>query len=261
MIKFSVITVCLNAGNDLIETVTSTLAQTYCNFEIIVKDGFSKDYSIKQLPQDIRIRLVQENDSGIYDAMNQGIQECNGDYLIFMNAGDKFYNKDVLKELAKTIAENKAPIYYGRCFNALLNVFEPVPPRITKFFCYRSMICHQAIVYRADILKNRGYDISYKVSADKERLLYSIFKEKAMCTYVPIVISVYKDGGFSTSVQAKAMLGNEKKRMLQTYYTPFERAAYSVLYLLSFPHVRKFVLKNNHIRRLYRKIISKLYNN
>lgn len=42
MIKFSIITVCLNAGNDLLETVESTLKQSYSEFEIIVKDGFSR---------------------------------------------------------------------------------------------------------------------------------------------------------------------------------------------------------------------------
>lgn len=60
MIKFSIITVCLNAGNDLLETVESTLKQSYSEFEIIVKDGFSKDESICKLPQDKRIHLVQK---------------------------------------------------------------------------------------------------------------------------------------------------------------------------------------------------------
>ena len=39
MIKFSIITVCLNAGNDLLETVESTLKQSYSEFEIIVKEA------------------------------------------------------------------------------------------------------------------------------------------------------------------------------------------------------------------------------
>ena len=86
MIRFSIITVCLNAGEDLIATVTDTLCQTYENFEIVVKDGFSTDGSVEKLPADDRIRLVRKKDTGIYDAMNQAVREATGDYLIFMNA-------------------------------------------------------------------------------------------------------------------------------------------------------------------------------
>ena len=58
MIQFSIITVCLNAGQGLLDTVERTLGQTYENFEIIVKDGGSKDGSVEKLPNDPRIRVV-----------------------------------------------------------------------------------------------------------------------------------------------------------------------------------------------------------
>ena len=89
MIQFSIITVCLNAGQGLLDTVARTLSQTYENFEIIVKDGGSEDGSLEKLPMDARIRVVTRQDTGIYDAMNQGIAEARGDYLIFMNCGDR----------------------------------------------------------------------------------------------------------------------------------------------------------------------------
>ena len=54
-------------------TITYTLCQTYENFEIIVKDGFSTDGSVEKLPADDRIRLVRKKDTGIYDAMNQAV--------------------------------------------------------------------------------------------------------------------------------------------------------------------------------------------
>ena len=90
MLRFSIITVCLNAGQSLLDTVERTLGQTYEHFEIIVKDGGSTDGSIEKLPSDPRIRVVTRQDTGIYDAMNQGIEEAKGDYLIFMNCGDWF---------------------------------------------------------------------------------------------------------------------------------------------------------------------------
>lgn len=58
MIKFSIITVCLNAGQDLIDTVENTLNQSYDNFEIIVKDGFSKDGCGKLLQKSKLIKVL-----------------------------------------------------------------------------------------------------------------------------------------------------------------------------------------------------------
>ena len=98
MIKFSIITVCLNAGNDLLETVESTLKQSYDEFEIIVKDGFSKDCSIEKLPQNKKVCVYQEKDKSVYDAMNQAIAYATGDYCLFINEGYKVFllsNHDV----------------------------------------------------------------------------------------------------------------------------------------------------------------------
>lgn len=117
MIKFSIVTVCLNAGQDLIDTVNSTLGQSYDCFEILVKDGFSTDGSLKKLPEDEAIRLIQKKDTGIYDAMNQAVEEARGDYLIFMNCGDHFYSPGVLQEIADGIGEEMGPVYYGNCYN------------------------------------------------------------------------------------------------------------------------------------------------
>ena len=45
MSKISIIMVCLNPGNKLIETMESVLNQTCEDYEVVVKDGFSKDSS------------------------------------------------------------------------------------------------------------------------------------------------------------------------------------------------------------------------
>ena len=47
--KFSIIIVCLNAGEKLHNTVDSVLKQTYKDYEIVIKDGLSKDGSLDEL--------------------------------------------------------------------------------------------------------------------------------------------------------------------------------------------------------------------
>ena len=91
--SFSIVVVCLNPGEKLAATINSILAQQYGNYEIIIKDGGSKDGSIEKLPADSRIRLFSEKDSGIYDAMNQALSRINGQYVLFLNCGDLFYDE------------------------------------------------------------------------------------------------------------------------------------------------------------------------
>ena len=104
--SFSIVVVCLNPGEKLTETVNSILSQQYGNYEIIIKDGGSADGSLEKLPADSRIRLLTCKDSGIYDAMNQALPMITGQYVLFLNCGDLFYNDTVLFDMAKVI-ENK----------------------------------------------------------------------------------------------------------------------------------------------------------
>lgn len=261
MIKFSVITVCLNAGNYLHETIKSTLMQTYRNFEIIVKDGYSTDDSIENISNDARIRLIQKKDTGIYDAMNQGIDAATGDYLVFMNAGDLFYANTVLQEVAEKIEKNRYDLYYGRCYNRLLDVVDPAPSKLTKYFCYRSMICHQATFYSRAMLKNRGYDISYHVSADRERMLHAIIREKVSSEYLSTIIVSFQGGGFCTTDKAKKLLIDEQKRMKKAYFSKPERVRYVIAHEITLPHIREKVLKNPKIKKTYRTLIAKIYRN
>lgn len=261
MIKFSIITVCLNAGDDLIDTVTSTLNQTYENFEIIVKDGLSTDGSVEQLPADPRIRLIRQKDTGIYDAMNHGVDEATGDYLIFMNAGDRFYSNKVLKDISVEMEKQTADIYYGSCYNQALKIVDPTPKELTKYFCYRSMICHQATVYKAKMLKSRGYDTAFTVSADRERMLYAVIKEKAKCIYVPVIVVSFQSGGFCTTDKAKRMLEDEKIKLRKRYFPALERFKYGLRYQISLPWLRRLILKDRRLLAKYKQFVARVYGN
>ena len=86
--KFSIIVVTLNPGDKLQDTINSISSQTFKDYEILVKDGGSKDGSLKALEGVEKVRLVENPDKSIYDGMNQAVREAKGDYYIFMNAGD-----------------------------------------------------------------------------------------------------------------------------------------------------------------------------
>ncbi len=119
---FSIIVVCLNAGERLRRTVESIRRQTEQDYEIVIKDGISTDETTTQFldaleqagESDPRLRVYrQEKDTGIYDAMNQAVEYAGGEYILFLNCGDSFYDDQVLAKVREQI-EGRRDTEIGR---------------------------------------------------------------------------------------------------------------------------------------------------
>lgn len=205
--KFSIIVASLNAGEELINTVSSILEQTYSDFEIIVKDGFSKDGSIEKLPEDNRIRVYQKSDAGIYDAMNQAITYVIGEYVLFLNCGDTFHSKNVLREISEHIDESvENCIYYGDCYTVNRNAFVRYPDKFDDYICCTKTLCHQSTIYKAELLKDKGFDTKYKIVADFHYYVKAYVNGTSLI-HIPVVIANYLGGGASETYE------NRKKAM------------------------------------------------
>ena len=170
---FTIITVCLNAGEELEKTVMSILKQGFQNFSIIVKDGLSVDDSFSKLPISEKIIKVQKKDNGIYDAMNQALESANGKYVLFLNAGDVFHDDSVLGSFYDTITNNKFPdLAYCDYTTTAFGEYVQSPPRLTNFFLFRTMLCHQVCMIKRDCYNNLGhFDTNFRVDADYDFLL------------------------------------------------------------------------------------------
>ena len=133
---YSIIVVSLNPGDKLKSTLESIKKQTFSEFEVTVKDGFSTDGSLEaarllsqeweRKEQGRSLKVIQKKDSGIYDAMNQGAEAARGRYVYYLNCGDLFYSENVLQEMADFIKDqdrksggHRPGIYYGNIFELL----------------------------------------------------------------------------------------------------------------------------------------------
>ena len=254
MIKFSIITVCLNAGDDLLYTIESILNQNYGNFEIVLKDGLSSDNSISKLPDDSHLKIYKQKDKNVYDAMNQAIQFASGDYCIFINAGDALYEKNTLQQIASFIEANSGDFYYGKSHTVSSNVMNYGPKRITKFFCYRTTMCHQAMVIKTSFLKNRGYNTNFRISADREWMVYAFVEAKMRFVRMPMVVSNYKGSGISADSHIVHELCEETKQINNLHFNKCELIIFSLLRALTFPSLRRLVSRNPRLKNIYFKI-------
>lgn len=222
-IKVTVITVCYNSENYIEETIKSVLGQTYENIEYLIIDGKSTDSTmdiINKFSKDSRVKVISEKDKGIYDAMNKGIVLSTGQYLSFMNSGDKFVNKDVIANIMNNINIDKDDLIYG---NVLEERLGKVVGKINYgnikvnswYFIRGNMICHQAMFIKGDLLKQYPYNLNYSICADK-CFLITCEKMKKRFKYIDYDICYYDKSGIS-SINIEEMKKQTKKIILNAY--------------------------------------------
>lgn len=260
-ITFSIIVVCLNAGEKLLKTVDSVLMQSYQNFEIIVKDGMSSDGYIDRLPADFRIRVVRQKDKSIYDAMNQAISLASGDYMLFLNCGDYFYDKKVLEKVGAWIATDNASseIYYGDIYNRIVGAKIASAPHINAFACYRNIPCHQACFYAKSLMQRRKYEPGYKVRADYDHFLGSYFEDGVRPVSMQIIVASYEGGGYSETKENQKRSAREHEEIVKKYMSRGQILKYKLLLALSLAPLRTRIAQNDKLSGIYNKVKEMIY--
>lgn len=109
----SIIIPVYNAAEYLEETVQSVLNQDYREFEIILVNDGSKDNSLeicqKLKDSDERIKIINQDNSGVSTARNNGMNAAKGEYVLFIDADD-LLEKDMLSTLYNKAIETDADI-------------------------------------------------------------------------------------------------------------------------------------------------------
>jgi len=203
--KITVITPTFNTGETIKISLLSVAKQTYKNIEHIIVDGASKDKTLPTIRRYQKlhknIRLLTEKDSGIYNAMNKGLDLCTGDWIFFLGADDSFYDKQVLEDLYDQGLFQEEQVVYG---NVIIKGDAPWakdgsiydgPFTLEKLF--RWNICHQSIFYPRSVIKQVGYfETKYKVTSDWDYNIRCWAKYKF--SYIDKIIAFFMTGGKSS---------------------------------------------------------------
>lgn len=268
---FSIVVVSLNPGERLRKTLESIVGQTFQDYEVILKDGGSNDGSLEGLKKNgffqkyPQIRVIEQKDKSIYDGMNQAVVQAKGQYLQFLNCGDYFYQNTVLEQVAEFIRCEqgkiiKTPvIYYGNQYNQLQDTFVYSAPNMNDFTCYRNVPCHQVCFYAQALFKNRAYDLKYRVRADYEHFLYSIYVEKAKGVSMPIVIASYEGGGFSETKENRKTSAREHREITEKYMGKKQVFKYRFILWLTLAPIRTKIAESPTLSKGYNAIKTGIY--
>src|SRR5574344_476979 len=169
MMKFTIATCTFNAERDLPPTLQSVAQQDYALVEHLLIDGASRDGSLKLL-EDYKaanqssheIRIVSEPDTGLYDAMNKALRLAHGDFVLFLNAGDRLHAPNTLSKVAQAASKEAClpGILYGKTdivdeSGQFLHTRRLQPPAKLNWRSFRGgmLVCHQAFFAGTQLTK------------------------------------------------------------------------------------------------------------
>ena len=223
MLKFTIITVCYNASIYISQTIESVLNQTYGNYEYLIIDGKSSDDTINIIKRysHNNIQWISEKDSGIYDAMNKGINKSSGDFLIFMNAGDCFCDNKVLENINEFYSSqtNQYDVIYGDALLVSKKGVKLYKPLALKKLRYDMIASHQCTLIRNSILKENPFDLQYKLAADYNQISKLYFKGYTFLYFPETIAKVIIDDGatFKIFIQSKKEVLHISRKRIQNF--------------------------------------------
>ncbi|HHB78516.1 MAG TPA: glycosyltransferase [Saprospiraceae bacterium] len=203
--KITIITVTYNCEQVIKKTIDSVLSQTYGAIEYIIVDGASKDntFSLVQAYGSRIHKAISEPDKGLYDAMNKGLSLATGDFVWFVNAGDRIHSEDTVEKMMQ-FYESDTDVLYGEVMmmdtngQELGTRSEFTTQKLPKNLHWQSLrrgmvVSHQGFLPRLSITKPY---IENNLAADIDWVIEALKKSRKN-TFVPLVLADFEIGGTS----------------------------------------------------------------
>lgn len=164
--KVSVIVPVYNASQYISRTLDSIIAQDFDSFEIIVVDDGSTDNSLEIINRcldDCKIshKVIHQENAGVSVARNVGIDESQGDYLVFVDADD-YVSNNHLSSLYNGKTDFSLTLYAKKEGNKLTNLDTYSQDMISTHDFIKMELNMQItfnffqLMYKADIIKDNN---------------------------------------------------------------------------------------------------------
>jgi len=247
---FSIITVTKNSEKKIEKTIKSVKYQNYEDYQHIIIDGYSSDktYSIIKNFNSKKILSKQILDKSLYEGLNNALHFANGKYVVFLHAGDYFFDFKILTNLRKILA-NDADVLVGGCIfykdHSIKRVWKTAN-NINFDNAYKAP--HTSMVIKLDTFKKIGYfDTRYLIASDTESIL-RLFKNPStkILTYSNYICFM-ELGGLSTSIKFMLLKIKEDIKIYFQYY----KIKFFVKYFLKIlSKIPQFFISNKEIKKL-----------
>ena len=212
--KVSIITATYNSEATILDTIRSLESQTYKNIEYIIIDGLSSDNTIELVSSNKVLfpRIFREPDSGIYDALNKGIDHATGDIIGFLHSDDLFAYPNAIKDIVNKFQETKTDAIYADLeyvsksnLNETIRYWKSGPFDRSKLKL-GWMPPHPTFYVKKSIYQKFGkFDLNFKISADYDSILRYLWLNKINVGYLEKVVIKMRVGGASNGNLTKIL--------------------------------------------------------
>ena len=247
--NISIVTVTYNAEHTLQRTLDSVASQKDVEFEHLIIDGSSTDGTVeilnnyKQANPQMDIVIVSEPDKGLYDAMNKGLQKARGEFVCFLNAGDKLHDDCVLSSIDAIIDGHVASgsplaVVYGETDivddeGAFLAHRRLKAPETLNWKSFKNgmLVCHQSFYARRDI--SPLYDLTYRFSADFDwcvKVMKNASEKGMSLVNSHKILTDYLSEGMTTQNHKKSL--KERFNIMRKHYGLFTTTCYHAWFFI-----------------------------
>ncbi len=224
--KLSIITINYNNVSGIKKTVESIIPHYSQDMEYLVIDGGSTDGSVDIIEKDKDkfSYFVSEPDSGIYNAMNKGIRQAKGEYILFINSGDTIRPdadiKFILNQLTgEDIIYFDLEIADSIAGNSYIKKYPDQPD--FKYFV-EDTLPHPGSFIRKELLEAYGfYSENFKIVADWAFFMDSICIGKRTYKHIDSYFSTFYLDGISSDEKNRQLLFDERNAHIQKTYSIF----------------------------------------
>ena len=257
----SIITINLNNSIGLQNTLTSIQQQKCDYYEHIIIDGGSNDKSKKIIKQYSIINphlsyWISEQDNGIYNAMNKGILQAKGEYLLFLNSGD-YLEPNILNKIKQEITGEGiiyGDLYYISSENQEKTLITfPDPPLNASLVISRDFyLPHPASLIKRQLFDNELYNEHYKIISDWDFWVKCIILKNCTTKHISMPISNFMEGGISSTNQE--LIQAERAEALQHLFPPQIIDSLNKLFFLEQSPLCKVILEIKSSKRFFRRM-------
>lgn len=228
----TIITVSFNSEKTIRRTIESVLNQSYGNIEYRIIDGLSSDKTVEIAHEyddlfaerKIAYSITSEKDKGIYDAMNKGINEAEGELIGIINSDD-FYEENAVETAVCAYRNTGFDYFYGD-INLLKEDGSIVVKHSRKDLLVTSRHWnHPSCFVKKDLYRQLGGFICEGVHDDFEFFL-RVRRNNKKIVIVNKVIADFTMGGVSN----EQSFGKALKR-IKDRYRCYKNNGYGFLYI------------------------------